>query len=779
MKAIILAGGAGDRLWPLSRRNYPKQFIQQNNGNSLFQETVIRNIPFCNEFIIITNSKHREIVEGQMKGFQGIKYKLVLEESSKGTAPAIAFALNLISEDEDVFILPADLLITGEGYSEAIYDAKKLSDDGRIVLFGVRAEEPDVNYGYIRHNDSVVTRFIEKPSEAMADKIFAENDVLWNGGMILADVDILRKAFEMASRNISEWSQKTFEQISREKEADGRVFVINRNQMSTLDRTHIEKAVLEDADNLSVVQLRCKWQDISNFESYEKSPLFGTQKNVLKMACENTTVINNTDRKLVVANGLKDTFVINTEDAIYITKKELEQDIKGAMKQASEEIREYLKYNPKTYRAWGTRELIAQATGYRVRKVELYPGCSLSAHVHQRRTEGYSVIKGQLSIEIDGVHQVIGAGENINVLPNQLHRLYNDGDITAIIIEVDTGEEIDERDMVHQDEMETDSKLPSLYKMSPIFKDYIWGGNRLVTDFGKKSPYEITAESWELSAHKDGQSVISGGPFDGMAFGDFVKKYGAEVCGWKSRTFDRFPILIKFIDALNPLSVQIHPYDDYAFVHEKEFGKNEVWYIMDAKPGAFLYCGFKHDVTKEEVRERIANNTIIDILNRVEVKQGDVIFIPAGTIHAIGAGILVCEIQQNSNSTYRVYDYDRVGKDGKKRELHIEKAMDVMTTSAYKQDAFGLEEPEVIDGQLQQQLCLCKYFQCRKYTVDGELSIYMDNASFASVVVLSGHSTITVDREKMDVQKGDSIFVSAGRKTLKIDGKCEVIMTQI
>ena len=111
MKAIILAGGAGDRLWPLSRRNYPKQFIQQNNGNSLFQETVIRNIPFCNEFIIITNSKHREIVEGQMKGFQGIKYKLVLEESSKGTAPAIAFALNLISEDEDVFILPADLLL--------------------------------------------------------------------------------------------------------------------------------------------------------------------------------------------------------------------------------------------------------------------------------------------------------------------------------------------------------------------------------------------------------------------------------------------------------------------------------------------------------------------------------------------------------------------------------------------------------------------------------------------------------------------------------------------
>lgn len=593
MKAIILAGGAGDRLWPLSRRNYPKQFIQQNNGNSLFQETIIRNIPFCNEFIIVTNAKHREIVEGQMKGFQGITYKMVLEESSKGTAPAIAFALKTMNEADDVLILPADLLITGDGYSDAIYQAKELSEKGEVVLFGVRAEEPDVNYGYIRHEGTHVTRFIEKPSAAMADKIFAEDDVLWNGGMMLARVKTLQDAMVEKAVTIANWADEIYTQISHEDKLEGAqkevIYTIAKSQMQHLDRTHIEKAVLENVDNLAVVTLKCKWQDISNFEAYEKSPLFGSQKNILKMACDNTTIINQADRKLVVANGLKDTFVINTEDAIYITKKELEQDIKGAMKQASDEIREYLRYNPKTYRAWGSRELIAQAPGYRVRKIELYPGCSLSAHVHQRRTEGYSVIKGELSIEIDGETRVIRAGENINVIPNELHRLYNDADETAIIIEVDTGEEIDERDMVHQDEMENESKLPSLYKLSPAFKDYLWGGNRLVTDFGKNSPYDITAESWELSAHKDGQSIISGGDFDGMSFGKFIENYGTEVCGWKSRTFDRFPILIKFIDALKPLSVQIHPYDDYAFVHEKGFGKNEVWYIMDAKPDSYLY----------------------------------------------------------------------------------------------------------------------------------------------------------------------------------------------
>ena len=777
MKAIILAGGAGDRLWPLSRRDYPKQFIGQNNGNSLFQETVIRNIPFCDGFIIVTNARHREIVEGQMKGFQGISYQLVLEESSKGTAPAIIFAINMLAENEEALILPADLLISGQGYSDAMYQAKELSRVGRIVLFGVRAEAPDVNYGYIRFDGSNVTRFIEKPSEPLADKIFADDCVLWNSGLLLSRVDTLRQAFAIKAPALSKWANQLYQETKLH--VDSSIYTISREQMDSLERTHVEKIVLEDCDNLSVVPLRCKWEDISNFESYEKSSLLGKEKNSLKLACENTTVINNASRKLVVVNGLKDTFVINTEDAIYITKKELEQDIKGAMKQAPEEIRKYLKYNPKIYRAWGTREIISQDNGYRVRKIELYPGCSLSAHVHQRRTEGYSVIKGFLSIDIDGQVSILGAGESVNVLPNQLHRLYNKADETAIIIEVDTGEEIDERDMVHQDEMENEHQMPSLYKMSPIFKDYLWGGNRLVTDFGKKSPYEITAESWELSAHKDGQSVIKGGDYDGMPFGDFVKQYGVSVCGWKSRTFDRFPILIKFIDAFNPLSVQIHPYDDYAFVHEKEFGKNEVWYIMDAKPGAYLYCGFKHDVTKEEVRARIANNTITDILNRVDVTAGDVIFIPAGTIHAIGAGILVCEIQQNSNSTYRVYDYDRVDKDGKKRELHIEKALDVITTTAYKQDAFGLEAQQEIDGQTVQQLCLCKYFQCKKYGVDGKLPIYMDNASFVSLVFLSGMAQITVGDEELEVVKGDSVFVSAGRKTLHIDGKCEFILTSI
>lgn len=751
MKAIILAGGAGDRLWPLSRRNFPKQFLQLNNGNSMFQETVIRNIPFCDEFIIVTNREYQEIVEGQMKQFQGIAYRTLVEEHARGTAPAVAQASHLIAEEELVFVLPADLMIQGDGYSEAIYHAKELAEQGNYVLFGTRAEEPKTSYGYIRYEGNRVLRFIEKPSKAVAERIFYQDDILWNSGMILCPNQLLRS--ELADR------------------------CGTQNQK----RIHIEKVLLEQSAHLAVVPLRAMWQDISNFQSYAQVVQARQSRDTVMHACENTTVFNNATRQLVVANGLSDLFVVNTDDAIYITKKETEQDIKSIMTEAPTEYQDYFRYSPKMYRNWGIREMISQAPGYRVRRLVLYPGATLSAHTHTHRNENYSVIKGVLSVEMDGRTVRVGERESINVLPSQMHRLYNDTDQDVVAIEVDTGAEIDERDMVHQDEMADMGKvsLPQLYRMQPTFKDYLWGGKRLVTQFGKKSPYEITAESWELSAHPDGQSVIAGGSLDGMRFGDFVAEYGVLVCGWKSKTFDRFPILIKFIDACNPLSVQIHPYDDYAFTHESEFGKNEMWYVMDAEPGAFLYCGFARAVSAEEVRRRLADHTITDVLNKVPVQKGDVIFIPAGTIHAIGAGILICEIQQNSNSTYRVYDYDRVDKNGKHRELHVDKALDVMTFSAYEQGAFGLQEPRADGDNLVQQLCVCKYFQCEKYEIRKRQLIYVTDASFVSLVFLAGKATVSTEEEQLEASAGDSIFVTAGRKVIHIDGSCEVIATMI
>lgn len=765
MKAIILAGGVGDRLWPLSRRNAPKQFLNLNKDNSLFQETIIRNIPFCDEFVIVTNQEYQEIVEGQMKQFQGIAYQILTETEALGTAPAVLKASSVIAKEEKVLIMPADLVLTGQGYSDALHAAKLLANQGQYVLFGVRADAPKTSYGYIRYQGNHVSRFIEKPSKEMAEKIFYQDDILWNSGMILCNNGMLQKELEEVLRN--------------KAKAVGSAAYAQRDK-NTTSRIHIEKALLEASDHVAVIPLFMEWQDVSNFRSYEKVYQNRQNENTILRDCKNTTVVNQAERQLIVGNDLSDLFVVNTEDAIYITKKESEQDIKSIIAQAPDCYEAYFNYSPKVYRNWGVREIIAQAPGYRVRRIVMYPGVTLSAHTHEKRNENYSVIQGTLAVDLNGKKIHIHERESINILPNQLHRLYNESDQNVIVIEVDTGQEIDERDMIHLDEVAMHAgSIPDLYLLSPAYKDYLWGGTRLVTQFGKKSPYDITAESWELSAHKDGQSRIVGGTFDGKLFGDFIREYGAKVCGWKSRTFDRFPILIKFIDAAKPLSVQIHPDDEYAFSNEKEFGKNEMWYVMDAEEGAYLYCGFKRPVTEQEVRERLANNTITEVLNKVSVKKGDVIFIPAGTIHAIGAGILICEIQQNSNSTYRVYDYDRVDKEGHKRPLHVDKALDVMCFEPYEQRAFGLLEPQEKDGNVVQQLSLCKYFQCEKYQIQEQQTLYVDESSFVSLVILDGNGIITSGEEKISFHAGDSIFIAAGRKAVHVEGTCELITTRI
>lgn len=776
MKCIILAGGAGDRLWPLSRKNYPKQFLNINQDNSLFQETITRNIPFCDSFVIVTNIAYKAIVESQMKQFQGLSYRVVYEEVGRGTAPALALVSQIIDDGEDVMLLPADLYLKGDGYADAIYAAKQLAKEKQLVLFGIHPDAPSTAYGYIRTQQEKVVRFIEKPSEILADKIFAENDTYWNSGILLVRNHVLREMMDCYLPQIAQWSKQY-------KTVDQADVFLSEEDVINVEKTSIEKGLLEQCNQISMIELHCEWRDVSNLQTYDQVRKSDAQSNVIENDCKKMTIMNDASHQLVVTNGLENVIVVNTEDAIYISDKDKANEIKGIIARESEHYQNFFEDSMTVYRQWGYRQMISQERGYRARKVIIYPGCGISNHAHGMRTETYSVVKGMLSVAFEEGIKRLGIGESITIVPGQMHRLYNESDENLIVIEVDTGAEIDEQDMVHDDMMQKKEALPVLYRLHPAFKDYLWGGHRLVEQFHKDSPYDITAESWELSAHAAGQSQIATGPMQGMTFGDFVTHYGREVCGWKSATFDRFPILIKFIDAAGPLSVQIHPFDDYAFVHEKEFGKNEMWYVMDAEPEAFLYCGFNRKVSRKEVEERIANNTITDVLNKVPVKTGDCVFIPAGTIHAIGAGILICEIQQSSNSTYRVYDYDRRDAEGNPRELHIGKALDVMNFEEYHQGAYGLEEKKTVtsdDGVvLTQQLCQCKYFRCEKYSVNGETTLYVDDSSFVSLVFLSGNALISSGEEQMEAVAGDSIFVAAGRKVVHIVGDCEFIETNI
>lgn len=306
-------------------------------------------------------------------------------------------------------------------------------------------------------------------------------------------------------------------------------------------------------------------------------------------------------------------------------------------------------------------------------------------------------------------------------------------------------------------------------KLEPACKDYIWGGTRLKTEFEKGTNLEKVAESWELSAHKDGESTISGGIFDSLTFCQYIEKNGRECIGKNAEKFEFFPILIKLIDAADNLSVQVHPSDEYALKYEGEYGKTEMWYVVDCEEGAFLYYGFSKPITKQEFKTRIENNTLLEVLNKVKIKKGDVFFIESGTIHAIGKGAFICEVQQNSNKTYRVYDYDRRDKNGNARELHIEKALDVTTLAPAKECQTG-------DTKI---LARCKYFTVEKFNSEKEGEIALSKDCFRSLIVLSGQAELTVGDIKMKIKKGDSIFIPAQDGTAKVAGRCEAIVSYV
>ena len=309
-------------------------------------------------------------------------------------------------------------------------------------------------------------------------------------------------------------------------------------------------------------------------------------------------------------------------------------------------------------------------------------------------------------------------------------------------------------------------------KLSPAFKDYLWGGERLKSEFNKKCDLSPLAESWELSAHKDGESLVRGGEFDGLGLTEYIERIGRSALGENSAKYDYFPLLIKLIDAKGDLSVQVHPDDAYALIHEGEYGKTEMWYILDCEEGACLYYGFARDVSREEYETAIKNGELCSILNRVRVKKGDVFFIPAGTVHAIGAGIVICEIQQNSNTTYRVFDYNRRDKNGNLRPLHIEKALEV---SDLKRSPELCDTPDGDDVLLSE----CDYFEVRRLRISGERELILDRTSFVSLIVTEGEGRLAYGSGELSLMKGDSIFLPAQDSKMTVYGNLEIIQSKV
>ena len=324
--------------------------------------------------------------------------------------------------------------------------------------------------------------------------------------------------------------------------------------------------------------------------------------------------------------------------------------------------------------------------------------------------------------------------------------------------------------------------MNKILKLEPAYKDYVWGGERLKKEYNKNSPYEKTAESWELSCHKNGLTRISGGELDGKTLAEVIetaKSEGVDLLGKRCAEFSDFPVLIKLIDANASLSIQVHPDDAYAREKEGGFGKTEVWYVVSADEGAELVYGWKRDVTKEELRSAIEKSELSPLLNSVPVKAGDVFFVPAGLLHAIGKGILICEIQQNSDTTYRVYDWGRVGADGKPRELHVEKALDVLKLSGETALDFSPRLIREEAGYSDFEIATCRYFTSFVRRQNGASRLTTSGESFLALTFLSGEGRVETAGESCGFKRGDSVFLSALPAEYSVVGECEFIVTGV
>lgn len=311
-------------------------------------------------------------------------------------------------------------------------------------------------------------------------------------------------------------------------------------------------------------------------------------------------------------------------------------------------------------------------------------------------------------------------------------------------------------------------------KLIPVLKNAIWGGHRIYDTFSIGHSAEQSAEAWMLTLRTDGVNTIENGEGKGMTLAEYAEKVGLQtLCGTND-----FPLLIKIIDANDRLSVQVHPDDTYAKEHGLDAGKTEMWYVLEAEPGATLVSGLKEGISAEDMRKAVANGTCEALLNAIPVKKGDCFYIPAGLVHAIGKGILIAEIQQNSNTTYRLYDYDRVGADGKKRELHIEEAVEVIKTSFDLTDITVGQTVSDSEGSTVKILCRSPFFEAQSVVLSGG-HIHTTDARMTHVLCVRGEGAICCEGVSYPLHKGDTYLLPATLSgcTLETETEMECILS--
>lgn len=465
MVNIILCGGSGTRLWPLSRQMFPKQFVNLVNGNSLFQETVKRNVQFFDKFCIVTNKDLYFLAEHQMENLTSHSDKIfVLEPMGRNTAPAIALACFNYDPDVIVFVTPSDHLIKDtEQYNHRIKQGIEAAKEGKIVTFGIKPEYPETGYGYIEADLTMspngdiykVKNFKEKPDMATAERYIKEGNFYWNSGMFVFKAGVFLDELKKYSSNLYEKSLTAFENSTKDKDGEKNLKVhVSEVHMNEIPSDSIDYAVMEKSEKVYVIPSEIGWTDLGSFDSI--SDVTGkddsgnsADSNIISVDSKNNLVFS--DNRMIAMVGVEDLIVVDTDDALLVAKKGCSQDVKKVVAKLQSGIlseKEMTMVHSTVHRPWGTFTVLENNTAYKIKKILVKPGKRLSLQKHLHRSEHWVVVAGTAIVQVGSDEMIIRKNESVYIPMGEIHRLSNNGKIDLTIIETQVGEYLGEDDII-------------------------------------------------------------------------------------------------------------------------------------------------------------------------------------------------------------------------------------------------------------------------------------------------------------------------------------------
>ena len=450
MLNIILSGGSGTRLWPISRKLFPKQFNKIIGNQSLFQKTAIRNRSFCDHFLIITNQEQYFMAKDQLDEID-LKANFLLEPVGKNTAPAIALACFGLDKDDIVLVTPSDHIINHqENYSKVIKRAKELAKEDFLVTFGIVPHYPESGYGYIEAEDEDVIKFHEKPNPQTAKRYLQKGNFYWNSGIFCFKAGIFLDELKLNSPDVFEASKIAFENSKKEEP-----FRIKQEFMENIPEISIDYAIMEKTKKAKVIKSDIAWNDLGSFDAlYDILPKDKHNntitQNSIHINSKNNLLLG--DEKLIATIDLEDLIIVNTPDALLISKKGSSQKVKEVVKKLKEQKSELHNIHLTAHRPWGTYTILEEAHRYKIKRIVVKPGKRLSLQKHFHRNEHWIVVSGTATVRVGEKEMLIRANESTYIPMGEVHRLENNGKINLILIEAQVGEYLEEDDIVRMED---------------------------------------------------------------------------------------------------------------------------------------------------------------------------------------------------------------------------------------------------------------------------------------------------------------------------------------